>query len=163
MPILPSSSSPLDSASQPTLSSAVESSRAVLAADRRRRTLRRRVLWAAIALALAAVVGRSILLARRPPRVEVETVVAQTAERTLAVLARVRPLLQNQILPLAGGRLLELPLEEGESFRRGALLASVDDIVKLKARKGVPVAGAVLGRALYNGAIDPAEALRVAA
>ncbi|MEW5685714.1 MAG: 1-(5-phosphoribosyl)-5-[(5-phosphoribosylamino)methylideneamino]imidazole-4-carboxamide isomerase [Pseudomonadota bacterium] len=42
-------------------------------------------------------------------------------------------------------------------------LASVDDIVKLKARKGVPVAGAVLGRALYNGAIDPAEALGVAA
>lgn len=42
-------------------------------------------------------------------------------------------------------------------------LASVDDISKLKARKGVPVAGAVLGRALYNGAIDPAEALGVAA
>ncbi len=42
-------------------------------------------------------------------------------------------------------------------------LASVDDIVKLKARAGVPVAGAVLGRALYNGAIVPAEALKVAA
>jgi phosphoribosylformimino-5-aminoimidazole carboxamide ribotide isomerase len=42
-------------------------------------------------------------------------------------------------------------------------LASVDDIVKLKARKGVPVAGAVLGRALYNGAINPAEALGLAA
>ena len=42
-------------------------------------------------------------------------------------------------------------------------LATVDDIVKLKARKGVPVAGAVLGRALYNGAIDPAAALGVAA
>ena len=42
-------------------------------------------------------------------------------------------------------------------------LASVEDIVKLKAREGVPVAGAVLGRALYNGAIDPAEALGVAA
>lgn len=42
-------------------------------------------------------------------------------------------------------------------------LASVDDISKLKARPGVPVAGAVLGRALYNGAIDPAEALRLAA
>ena len=42
-------------------------------------------------------------------------------------------------------------------------LASVDDIVKLKARKGVPVAGAVLGRALYNGAINPAEALGIAA
>ena len=42
-------------------------------------------------------------------------------------------------------------------------LATVDDIVKLKARKGVPVAGAVLGRALYNGAIDPAEALGIAA
>lgn len=42
-------------------------------------------------------------------------------------------------------------------------LASVDDLVRLKARKGTPVAGAVLGRALYNGAIDPAQALQVAA
>jgi phosphoribosylformimino-5-aminoimidazole carboxamide ribotide isomerase len=42
-------------------------------------------------------------------------------------------------------------------------LASVDDIVRLKARKGTPIAGAVLGRALYNGAIIPAEALKAAA
>jgi len=42
-------------------------------------------------------------------------------------------------------------------------LATVDDIARLKARKGVPVAGAVLGRALYNGAIDPAQALGIAA
>ena len=42
-------------------------------------------------------------------------------------------------------------------------LASIDDIVKVKARKGVPIAGAVLGRALYNGAIVPSDALKVAA
>ena len=42
-------------------------------------------------------------------------------------------------------------------------LASVDDIVKLKARRGAPIAGAVLGRALYNGDIAPAEALKAAA
>jgi phosphoribosylformimino-5-aminoimidazole carboxamide ribotide isomerase len=42
-------------------------------------------------------------------------------------------------------------------------LASVEDIVRLKAREGTPIAGAVLGRALYNGAITPAEALKVAA
>jgi phosphoribosylformimino-5-aminoimidazole carboxamide ribotide isomerase len=42
-------------------------------------------------------------------------------------------------------------------------LASVADIANLKARKGTPVAGAVLGRALFNGAIVPAEALKVAA
>jgi phosphoribosylformimino-5-aminoimidazole carboxamide ribotide isomerase len=42
-------------------------------------------------------------------------------------------------------------------------LASVDDIVKLRARAGVPIHGAVLGRALYNGAIVPAEALKAAA
>jgi len=42
-------------------------------------------------------------------------------------------------------------------------LASIDDIIRLKARKGTPVAGAVLGRALYNGDIVPAEALRAAA
>ena len=42
-------------------------------------------------------------------------------------------------------------------------LASVDDIARLKARPGTPIAGAVLGRALYNGAIVPAEALAAAA
>ena len=42
-------------------------------------------------------------------------------------------------------------------------LATVEDIVRLKARKGAKIAGAVLGRALYNGAIVPAEALKVAA
>ena len=42
-------------------------------------------------------------------------------------------------------------------------LASVDDILKVKARKGRPIAGAVLGRALYNGAITPDAALKVAA
>jgi phosphoribosylformimino-5-aminoimidazole carboxamide ribotide isomerase len=42
-------------------------------------------------------------------------------------------------------------------------LASVQDIVKLKARKGAPISGAVLGRALYAGAITPEEALKAAA
>jgi phosphoribosylformimino-5-aminoimidazole carboxamide ribotide isomerase len=42
-------------------------------------------------------------------------------------------------------------------------LATVQDIINLTARKGTPIAGAVLGRALYNGAIIPTEALKVAA
>jgi phosphoribosylformimino-5-aminoimidazole carboxamide ribotide isomerase len=42
-------------------------------------------------------------------------------------------------------------------------LATVDDIVRLKARKGVEIAGAVLGRALYNGDIVPDAALKAAA
>jgi phosphoribosylformimino-5-aminoimidazole carboxamide ribotide isomerase len=42
-------------------------------------------------------------------------------------------------------------------------LATVDDIVRLKARSGTPIAGAVLGRALYNGAIVPSDALKAAA
>lgn len=42
-------------------------------------------------------------------------------------------------------------------------LASVNDIERLMARPGTPVAGAVLGRALYAGAIAPAEALAAAA
>jgi phosphoribosylformimino-5-aminoimidazole carboxamide ribotide isomerase len=41
-------------------------------------------------------------------------------------------------------------------------LASVDDIVRLKAHRGTPIAGAVLGRALYNGAITALEALKAA-
>ena len=42
-------------------------------------------------------------------------------------------------------------------------LASVDDIIRLAARPGTPIAGAVLGRALYAGAIAPIEALAAAA
>ena len=38
-------------------------------------------------------------------------------------------------------------------------LASVEDIVRLKARKGARIAGAVLGRSLYTGAIRPVDAL----
>jgi phosphoribosylformimino-5-aminoimidazole carboxamide ribotide isomerase len=41
-------------------------------------------------------------------------------------------------------------------------LASVDDIIRLRAHKGTPIAGAVLGRALYNGAITAPEALKAA-
>jgi len=42
-------------------------------------------------------------------------------------------------------------------------LASVRDIEALKSRKGTPIAGAVLGRAIYTGGITPAEALKAAA
>jgi phosphoribosylformimino-5-aminoimidazole carboxamide ribotide isomerase len=41
-------------------------------------------------------------------------------------------------------------------------LASVTDIEALRDRAGAPIAGAVLGRALYVGAIRPAEALAAA-
>jgi phosphoribosylformimino-5-aminoimidazole carboxamide ribotide isomerase len=41
-------------------------------------------------------------------------------------------------------------------------LATVDDIRNLMAREGAPISGAVLGRSLYAGTIQPAEALRMA-
>ena len=41
-------------------------------------------------------------------------------------------------------------------------VANVDDITALKARKGAPIAGAVLGRALYAGTLKSAEAIAAA-
>jgi phosphoribosylformimino-5-aminoimidazole carboxamide ribotide isomerase len=41
-------------------------------------------------------------------------------------------------------------------------LNGLEDITALKARSGTPVAGAILGRALYDGGIDPAAALALA-
>jgi phosphoribosylformimino-5-aminoimidazole carboxamide ribotide isomerase len=41
-------------------------------------------------------------------------------------------------------------------------IASVQDIRDLKARAGTPIAGAILGRSLYVGAVQPAEALEAA-
>ena len=42
-------------------------------------------------------------------------------------------------------------------------LATVDDIVRLRQHSGTEIAGAILGRALYNGAIVPEAALKAAA
>jgi phosphoribosylformimino-5-aminoimidazole carboxamide ribotide isomerase len=42
-------------------------------------------------------------------------------------------------------------------------LASLDDIRSLKAREADGIAGAILGRALYDGRVDPGRALSVAA
>lgn len=41
-------------------------------------------------------------------------------------------------------------------------VAGVEDIVRLKARTGVPISGAVLGKALYTGALDARQALAAA-
>src|SRR5258707_253045 len=41
-------------------------------------------------------------------------------------------------------------------------VSSLADIRALKAREQDGIAGAIIGRALYDGRIDPAEALRVA-
>ncbi|MBE7218530.1 MAG: 1-(5-phosphoribosyl)-5-[(5-phosphoribosylamino)methylideneamino]imidazole-4-carboxamide isomerase [Caulobacteraceae bacterium] len=42
-------------------------------------------------------------------------------------------------------------------------VASVDDLLALKARAGAPIAGAILGKSLYAGRIAPADALKAAA
>ena len=41
-------------------------------------------------------------------------------------------------------------------------VASVADLQALKARRGTPIAGAILGKSLYTGAVIPAEALKAA-
>ncbi len=41
-------------------------------------------------------------------------------------------------------------------------MSALKDIADLQAREGAPIAGAILGRALYTGAIDPTQALRAA-
>jgi phosphoribosylformimino-5-aminoimidazole carboxamide ribotide isomerase len=41
-------------------------------------------------------------------------------------------------------------------------IATVDDLRRLKARKGVAIAGAVLGKSLYAGTILAAEAIALA-
>ncbi|MSP49375.1 MAG: 1-(5-phosphoribosyl)-5-[(5-phosphoribosylamino)methylideneamino]imidazole-4-carboxamide isomerase [Alphaproteobacteria bacterium] len=42
-------------------------------------------------------------------------------------------------------------------------LASVEDVRRLKAREADGIAGVIIGRALYDGRIDPAQALKAAA
>ena len=42
-------------------------------------------------------------------------------------------------------------------------VASIADIVELKAQEPAGIVGVICGRALYDGRIDPVEALRIAA
>lgn len=42
-------------------------------------------------------------------------------------------------------------------------LASIDDVRRLKAREADGIAGVIIGRALYDGRVDPAQALKAAA
>ncbi len=42
-------------------------------------------------------------------------------------------------------------------------LASIDDVHRLKAREADGIAGVIIGRALYDGRVDPAQALKAAA
>ena len=42
-------------------------------------------------------------------------------------------------------------------------LASIDDVHRLKAREADGIAGVIIGRALYDGRVDPASALKAAA
>lgn len=42
-------------------------------------------------------------------------------------------------------------------------LASIDDVLRLKAREADGIAGVIIGRALYDGRVDPAQALKAAA
>ena len=42
-------------------------------------------------------------------------------------------------------------------------LASIDDVHRLKAREADGISGVIIGRALYDGRVDPASALKAAA
>jgi phosphoribosylformimino-5-aminoimidazole carboxamide ribotide isomerase len=42
-------------------------------------------------------------------------------------------------------------------------VATVDDVVALKANEGRGIAGAIIGRALYEGTLEPTDALAAAA
>ena len=84
------------------------------------------ILWLTILGALAAAAWGFLHVISRPPRVETAQVRRETVERVLAVTGRVRPRTINQVRPLASGRLLALPLDEGDRVEPGDLLARVD-------------------------------------
>ncbi len=95
--------------------------------SRRMPLILRALLWL-LALGLVAWLGlKAKTFLERPPLVEVVEARRESVTRVLAVTGRIRPKLENRILPLVAGRLVELAKEEGENVRRGEVLARVDD------------------------------------
>ncbi|UNU42106.1 efflux RND transporter periplasmic adaptor subunit [Sphingopyxis sp. YF1] len=78
---------------------------------------------AGLLLALTAV----WLLAPRDEDVPVLTVTVAPAERVLALNGRVRPRLEIDIRPTAGGELVALPFDVGDRVSQGQILARIDD------------------------------------
>lgn len=88
----------------------------------------RRLLWTLLALALLALAAWGVKrLLDRPPAVEVGEVRRESVRRVLAVTGRVRPRQVVEVRPLASGRLVALPKDEGDQVREGELLARVRD------------------------------------
>jgi HlyD family secretion protein len=77
----------------------------------------------AVALALAVFAWQR---ATRPTPVGVVEVTAGPAERILAITGRTRPQVTVNIVPKAGGQILRLTKEEGESVQAGELLVQLD-------------------------------------
>ena len=78
---------------------------------------------AALLLALAAY----WLLAPREPEVAVLTAAVAPAERVLTLNGRIRPRLEIDIRPTAGGELVALPFDVGDLVSQGQILARIDD------------------------------------
>jgi HlyD family secretion protein len=90
------------------------------------RKQRKRVVFAAIGLGLAGLITWTVLARREPPvAVQTEKVTRRDMTEIVVANGRVEPVIQVKISPEVSGEIVELPVVEGQSVRKGDLLVRI--------------------------------------
>src|SRR5437879_13676212 len=88
---------------------------------------RRRILvFSALAVLLAGLTQAAILRKREPViTVQTEKVARRNITETVVANGKIQPVLQVKISPEVSGEIIELPVKEGQSVKKGDLLVKI--------------------------------------
>src|SRR5256884_5069646 len=96
------------------------------AAKRRRLRRRRSIIFGSAGAALLLIVGVIIVGKREKPiPVTTEKAVRKTILQTVSATGKIQPETEVQISPEVAGEIIELPVEDGMSIKKGDLLVKV--------------------------------------
>lgn len=107
----------------------VKTTDAKQAATRKKRKMRRVVVFALILCVVALGTVQAIRILRRPPEVRVVAAHVEDVSRMLAVTGRVEAAQTVPVSPRFSGRITEIVHHEGDRVNRGEILARLDDTV----------------------------------
>jgi len=125
----------------------------------------RRAIYAPIALLALAGAGYAAFRALQPPRVATATPTRGPAIEAVYATGVVEPGLEIRIAPRVGGRIVELPVDEGAQVRKGQLLARLEaadlvaSVAELAARAQYARSQHERNAALRKNALVSADAL----
>jgi HlyD family secretion protein len=99
---------------------------APLTAKQRRGRRKKQIVWGSIALIVLFIVGSTIWSKREKPiPVTTEKAIRKTIVQTVSATGKVQPETEVKISPEVAGEIIELPVEDGKTVKKGDLLVRI--------------------------------------